>query len=136
MDVTTSAMPVPTNFPTQRLSLVVDDTDIPYLNIEMPRWVPNRKTVVDIFPCRNNSATNRNTRVRIGGESFAVIVTSGQYRRFRMEYDPGSCCWQSESYQLTTTPYWYDAAGRNPFPANRPATVEEWLALHPEWASP
>jgi len=140
-DTGSSSIQVPTNFPTKRLLLVVSDDDIPRLSLILPYGNTfDTDKVVDITIVRENTSTttgytNRDTRVMFGSTSIGVYQNNGMNRMTHLEYDSASTCWISEVRQLSHRVY-FPYRTRENTPIGWHETIADWLALHPELATP
>lgn len=130
---------VPTNFPTKNLYLVVDDNDISPLGIKIDTWDPGRDVTIEIVPVRTTEGTtNRATYVRYNGLQAGAVTATNQYRIIRLQYDNIVRTWNAEQTAVQTRRYFFDAEGNRTQlpPESVPATVEQWLSIHQEWATP
>ncbi len=127
---------VPTNFPTKRLDLVVCDNGISNLYVRLPGWQPDRDVEVSIYVIRESGdSAGRSTRTQYGTQLIMNYTAANNYRLLLCDYDSLSETWTFLPQTLASRPY-YGTNTRKDLPSNRPDTVEAWLALHPEWASP
>jgi hypothetical protein len=130
---------IPTNFPTKKMYLVVDDNDISPLGIKMDTWDPGRDVTIEIVPVRTTEGTTtRATYVRYNGLQAGAVTATNQYRIIRLQYDNIVRAWNTEQTAAQTRRYFFDAEGNRTQlpPESVPATVEEWLARYQELATP
>lgn len=135
-DADSSVIYVPTDFPTKRLDLVVCDNGISNLYVRLPGWQPARDVEVVICVLRDTGdSVGRASRVQYLNQLLINHTAANNYRLLICDYDSFAKTWSFYPQTLASRPY-YGTTSRKDFPSNRPATVEEWLALHPELASP
>ena len=131
-DSDTHVISIPTNFPTKRLELVIDDSGIPELNVNMlASWHPSSATEIVVTVKRvDTSMTNRNTRIRSGNYAVSNPYNSNSqsFKSF-LRWDGGGY-WNSYSIQLNYSDRFFTMTGTSfSVPANWPATVEEWMEM-------
>ena len=121
---------VPTNFPTRRLNLVVNDLGLTNLLIRVDtRWAPSSEKEIDITVLRTSAEpTNRNTRITArDGALIVTYNTPNQYRAVNLSWDPiVGLYWQSLASTLAGRPFFLQSQYAN-FPDDWPSTVEEWI---------
>lgn len=125
---------VPTNFPTRRLNLWVNDTIATNVTIVIPTaWSPDREVEISVYPRATSAATARNTRIEdANGYVLSTITSSTTYNRYVFRWDPSSGTWDSEVYANVLTPcVFVPGTGRLTYPPTNlwPTTVETWI----EW---
>lgn len=131
-----SVIYVPTDFPTKRLDLVVCDNGISNLYVRLPGWQPDRDVEVVICVLRDTGdSVGRASRVQYLNQLLINHTAANNYRLLICDYDSFAKTWSFYPQTLASRPY-YGTTSRKDFPSNRPATVEEWLALYSELASP
>ena len=138
----------PTNFPTPKLRIYFNDTLVTnVLFTTKKNWNPGRRVEIFFVPLRATQGgypenTNRYTMFSAaeGVGTGSIINSLSNYREFRLCWEPDCSNWESILFQSTAFPYQFTTNGSRLTPGDfsptAPATVEDWLALHQEWASP
>ena len=118
---------IPTNFPTPTLAiLAVSSNSIHTISIP-PDFCPDRHLTVRIRIRIVGSSTNN---IRYGVNSVQSTTNS---RNYVFDWDPAIRAWallDSCTFSAVRDGFWQEGIG---IPPNAPETVEEWIALHPEW---
>jgi hypothetical protein len=131
---------VPTNFPTKKLMLYLCDELVTNVNVDVPRfWTPPRDVEIDLIPVRPvNSTSPRSLNIKCAGGGVATFQNNSAFRFFRFIYNHDMEAWSMCSFTLPVMPRFISASGEfaQPTPLGGPSTVEEWMALHPDWATP
>ena len=133
---------IPTNFPTPKLELFINDNYPTNLDIVIPAgWDPGRRVEILIAPNSTSAQTNRNTTVKIGDTTIhGTLNAYNQRQDYSFVWLPDSKRWRSWKVAAPSgfLPYFYSANGAsgNVNAGTLANTVEEWLVLHPEWATP
>ncbi len=134
---------VPTNFPTRRLEIRADRGGLTNLIIAVNgAYDYGRDVEIEICFCASSAGHGI---VRCMGRSSSSYVSMGNVtgtttRYFTFRYDHATKSMRSlgvspaitSANMLTVT---FADGGATSTPTG-PCSVEEWLALHPEWASP
>lgn len=125
---------VPTNFPTPKIRVYLDDTWVTNITITTPKnWNPGREVEVHILPVHQMSPTNRSTKVTCaGGPTVAEQYNAvGTYSDTCLHFYPDTGYWESRVELFRQFPFSFNQSGQryNFLPNAGPETVEEWLAL-------
>jgi len=118
---------IPTNFPTQKLAILMVSSNNLH-TVSLPtNFVPDRHLSVQIRTRIVSASTNY---IRYGTE---IVQSTSASRNYIFDWDPALSAWavlESSAVNAPRDGLWPGGYG---VPENAPATVEEWLALHPEW---
>lgn len=129
---------LPTNFPTHRMNLYVNDEGIEALTLNIPRWSPRRHVEIELHPVRTQNTT-RSTKVAVDGVNVWDAVPFPSYNTWRyviFTYDPVTETWQCDAPTTFRRAICFTDGVKADWPTNWPATVEAWMTLHQEWATP
>ena len=123
----------PTNFPTPQMRIVVYATNGVH-HLAMPTdFQPDKPIKVQVVVW---GATANTTNYLRYGTTTIQTVAGSMSRAYTFVWDVALATWTDVSFNPSVSPYSYSGGQRYTVPPNAPATVEDWLALHPEWATP
>ncbi len=135
---------IPTNFPTRNLRIWIWTQGLTNSVFRLPVFNPGREADIqfNIMYAGDRSSSNY---VGINVGRFLAVRANTKYGVFaKYSFSPHTRSWiptiwygsSGESYYNDITADGGTDRKGSLIPTNAPATVEEWLALHPEWASP
>jgi hypothetical protein len=137
---------LPTNFPTRRLLVYFDDSAATNITITTAaNWDPGREIEIEVVPLcipNTNNVPVRATFLTFSEKKSTLhgITSATQYRRYLLRFHPDEGQWKILTFALNQYPSTYTLDGTRKYtatiPATAPATVEEWIVLHPEWQGP
>ena len=105
----------------------------------VPGWNPGRDVEIRITPLHDGvTSTNRNTRYGVAENYFTSHAQLTQYRTVYMAFHADAGAWIAYPDRNDYYTFEFDKSGVSSrgITLAGPSTVEEWLALHPEWATP
>lgn len=128
---------VPTNFPTRRLVIRLDRSNLSDVMLYVDsNWDPGRNVEIDILSYASANGTNT-VRVRNGMASgsenhiFSSSATGTNSRMVVLDFDEATGEWMLDSWAVNETAanIGYAMSGGTKRAPTGPATVEEWEAL-------
>lgn len=128
---------IPTNFPTRELTIIVAGGALTNFQIRLPVWAPESErsvTVIFLWPATDVARSFR-LETGVGTALFTSSTTSSVGRIETLDWDGLRWRFRDATYSGYSI---QPNGGRQPsewIPDNAPTTVEEWLVLHPEWAT-
>lgn len=122
---------IPTNFPTPKMRILVYATSGIH-NISLPAdFIPGRQVSVQLIMWGGSANTTNYVRY---GTTTVQTVSGNLVRTYEFAWDVALSAWMDISATPSVSPYSYSAGQRYVIPPSAPATVSQWLVLHPEWA--
>ncbi len=129
---------IPTNFPTKKLEVRIDRSNCGgAIALFDYSWNPGREIEIRLATWSAESSSLAFRMVNGTNSTTVGTITGTNAREVLFKFDPVSNQWRACISSLTAS---VDGSAFTPdgerLAPTGPVTVEEWLELHPEWASP
>ena len=136
------AFDFPTDFPTPKLKIFAWTFGTTNAAFNLPSWNPGREVEIEFeLGYASDRTTNNPTSLQLMGTT-TISRTSAVGVYWLLRFSPESGRWitigivpvNGAGYQRNVAPDGSGATtGSGSIPEDAPATVAEWVALHPEW---